>query len=291
MLLSEIIPFNSFLWFCAGGTAFFSGVALLIVTSITLYFQNTRWIRILMRFLQAGAGLMIFLSAAALPLWGYVIGFFLFIICQVNFRKPQIKKATLGVFIIFAVTAIITELPRYSSQTITVNHRYPLVVVGDSISAGMGNRQEKTWSKQLSETTGLQVINLAQAGATVSTLIQKQLPQVPSQTGLVIIEIGGNDLLNHHPVEAFGHDCELMLQQLQAAGHTFVWLELPVLAHYYPYGRVQRKLARQYNVPLIPRSVMTQVFSSPRATSDGMHLTEKGHEILAHKINQFIEIN
>ena len=40
---------------------------------------------------------------------------------------------------------------------------------------------------------------------------------------------------------------------------------------------------------LIPKSVLSNVFGTLGATSDGMHLAPKGHEVMTHEIFQLIQ--
>lgn len=69
-----------------------------------------------------------------------------------------------------------------------------ICVVGDSVSAGIGGQTEKTWPLLLSQKNGIQILNLAASGATVNSALHKQVPKVPSDPQLVLLEIGGNDL-------------------------------------------------------------------------------------------------
>lgn len=284
------ISFDSILWFLAGGQSFFWGTALLSLAVFLSNSTNRKSLRITYCLLQIPMLLMIILSATPLHPIFYILWAGIFIACQIRTIPEPWKCFTSRSFIIFCVIAISLELPWHIKKNVTITNPNPIIIIGDSISAGLGNKNEKTWPKRLTETTGIQTINLAKAGATVSSALKKQVPQVPTESGLVIIEIGGNDFLNFNCINTFYDDSDKMLKKLQSARHQVVWIELPLLPQYYSYGRVQRKLARKYNITLIPKSVLVSIFCTRNATSDGMHLTSKGHELMAQNIQQIIQM-
>ena len=67
-------------------------------------------------------------------------------------------------------------------------------MIGDSISAGIGNRDEQTWPKILRQKYKIEVIDVSVAGATVNSALKHQANQVKSDNSIVLLEIGGNDL-------------------------------------------------------------------------------------------------
>ena len=69
--------------------------------------------------------------------------------------------------------------------------------------------------------------------------------------------------------------------QTLALGRVVVMFSLPTPPLYGAYGAIQRRLAKEYGVALIPKRCMTRVFSAPGATIDGLHFTHAGHELMA----------
>ena len=64
--------------------------------------------------------------------------------------------------------------------------------------------------------------------------------------------------------------------------------ELPLPPFHHLYGRIQRKLARQFGVVLIPKRYFAKVLASPENTSDGLHLSEKGANLMADTVEELI---
>ena len=149
-----------------------------------------------------------------------------------------------------------------------------LVVLGDSISAGLGSRV-KPWPTVMQQITNLNVRNISRAGATISDGMA-MTESVSADDHLVLVELGGNDLLAGEPSDEFARGLEAVLAKLAVRGRTVVMFELPLLPGSIAYGRIQRRLAAKYGIWLIPKRFLTRIIAGPDATSDGLHLTDIG---------------
>ena len=67
-----------------------------------------------------------------------------------------------------------------------------------------------------------------------------------SDDGLVLLEIGGINLLNRDAAANLSRDLRALLDLVATPGRTVVMLELPLPPFMWGYGRVQRRLAREY---------------------------------------------
>jgi len=67
--------------------------------------------------------------------------------------------------------------------------------------------------------------------------------------------------------------------------------ELPLPPFSNAYGRVQRALAAQYRVTLIPKRCLTAVFGVQGSTLDGLHLSQVGHNALADRVNSMLVVS
>jgi lysophospholipase L1-like esterase len=57
--------------------------------------------------------------------------------------------------------------------------------------------------------------------------------------------------------------------------------ELPLLPNKIAYGQIQRRLATNYGVYLIPKRFSVDVMSGANSTSDGLHLSNTGTRRMA----------
>ncbi len=149
-----------------------------------------------------------------------------------------------------------------------------LVIIGDSISAGIDPRVPP-WPTVMQATTGIRVKNLSSVGAFTAEGLG-MAAKVESEDRVVLIEMGGNDLMGGVPSVQFGRSLDAVLQKVTAPGRTVVMFELPLLPDRISYGQIQRRLAKKYGVWLIPKRYFTGVIGGANATSDGLHLLPEG---------------
>lgn len=176
------------------------------------------------------------------------------------------------------VVAVSIEYPHRKLPKLVGTGDDHIVVIGDSISAGLDPRV--SWPTLLQQGKGIHSRNLSRVGATARDAIQ-MAAQVSRNDRLVLIEIGGNDMIAGVPAAEFGRSLKTALERLQSPGRTIVMMELPLLPYRLGYGQLQRRLASEYGVQLIPKRSFVEVISGANATSDGLHLTVEGARRMA----------
>jgi acyl-CoA thioesterase-1 len=187
-----------------------------------------------------------------------------------------------------AAAGIAWELPNLftSPPDLTVK---TLGVVGDSITAGL-NDGEDTWPKQLSRQIAVDVVDASQPGATLKSA-RKQVELLnPHPCDLLLLEIGGNDLLEGLPLPDFERDLDQLLAMCQRPGRSVVMLELPLPPWAMRYGAIQRQLASKYHVSLVPRRRFLGVLTAAGATVDGIHLSNTGQARLTGLVQSLLTI-
>jgi acyl-CoA thioesterase-1 len=140
----------------------------------------------------------------------------------------------------------------------------------------------------LADISHFKVINLAKPAASVETGLDQSAGIVGSNS-LVLVEIGGNDLLGYSDSKTFYVQLDRLLAKLTAGNNQVVVFELPLLPFCNAFGKAQRNLAKKYNVTLIPKHYMTDVFGLKGGTLDGLHLSQKGHDALANSIDRLLK--
>ena len=158
-----------------------------------------------------------------------------------------------------------------------------VVVFGDSLSAGLGEKEGTPWPDQLRDRKHVAVTNLSEAGATTADGL-KNVFQTDHVPGLVIIELGGNDLLGGVALANFEKNLDGILSHLRSHNRTVVMVELPLLPGKNAWGGTQRRLSRQYRCRLIPKRLLVDVLAAPGSTTDTLHLSQTGHQRLAEQI-------
>ena len=182
--------------------------------------------------------------------------------------------------IVIWIGMLLVELPYHFTPRISGLRNPPLFIIGDSITAGMGAGEKHTWPELLPPVVA-PVHNLALPGATSASALSSQASKLPERGGLVLLEIGGNDLLGETSSAQFERDLEQLLSRVVAPNRTIVMFELPLPPLCNEFGRIQRKLAARHGVHLIPKRTLIGVLAGSGATLDTIHLSQEGHQRMA----------
>lgn len=225
-----------------------------------------------------------------LPLWLTGLWFLLVVLVILHpWPRAWTKLPYSARFAIFAscsAACVAHELPHYFLPHIGLPRGATVYVVGDSLSAGVGS-SEQPWPAVLGEQSGLRVINLAVPGATLASGLA-QIKQIAAPAELVVVELGGNDLLSFD-FDSFAGDLEMLLRELKGTSQRLLMFELPLPPFCAGLGRTQRALALKYGVTLLPKTCLTRALGGDAGTLDGLHLSQSGHNKLAQALQESLE--
>lgn len=281
---------NPFILSFADGTTFFVGLALVLVTeALLLRFRNgiTRPVLTVVAFVGI---ILVIISATPLPIWAYavwVIPAVAGIVLLKRSAPPRRLCLTCGAVLAASTLALcLAEAPFHRRPELHVPTQTTVYVLGDSISAGMGTKH-RSWPAVLGETTRFRVVNLAQPGATVGSAIV-QAKGISEPESLVIVKIGGNDLLGGTTAQTFHTTLDTLVSSLRSNRHDVLLFELPLFPFQNAYGVAQRDVAREHGCALIPKRFFARVLGTRDGTLDGLHLSQAGHDAMAQIISEVL---
>lgn len=284
---------DSFALQFANGNSFFVGIGLTVVAASIPLWGSSRFFVLGDLTLWVCGVCLVILSASPLPLWLYGLWVALCLAMLLARRRRFLRLVTAGITAAFAVTSTILcflEIPYHRTPCFSLFPNEPVFVLGDSISAGINPTKEVLWPSILASISHLKVTNLAKPGATTESVLQ-QLSGITNSNALVIVEIGGNDLLEGTDSSLFFIQLEKLLYELKCKHAHTVMFELPLVPFHNGFGKAQRLLAKKYGVTLIPKDCLTRVLGLKGATIDGLHLSEIGHNALAKSIFNMMKMN
>jgi len=172
-----------------------------------------------------------------------------------------------------------------------------ILIVGDSLSAGLGIEYQKTWPKLLEdkikeEGYNYGVVNASISGDTTSGGVER-LPKllVEHQPAVVIIELGGNDGLRGFPITTIKNNLTIMIEQAQnkQADVLLAGMQLPPnygSTYTESFAALFLELATNHNVELIPRIMQGVALDGSLMQSDGIHPNTEGQQILLQLVWQ-----
>ena len=277
----------------ANGNLFFVGLVMIVAVLFLRLRLEGRLTGLVLRISYIAGIVFVVFSATPLSIWLYCLWFGLCVTAAlvVFSNKFSIQSKMLASFtvLICSLTMCLIELPYHLSPRIKVTPQQSVFVIGDSISAGI-SAKERAWPDVLGDISHLKVINLAKPAASVETAMD-QITGIVGSNSLVLVEIGGNDLLGYSDSKTFYIQLDQLLAKLTTGNNQVVVFELPLLPFCNAFGKAQRNLARKYNMILIPKHYMTDVFGLKDGTLDGLHLSQKGNDAMANSIFTLLKTN
>jgi len=272
----------------ASGHAFFSGVALIMVAALA----STRSMPITTRltvFAFLIGAIAIAISSTAIPYWYYGIAIVVTISWLVSaYLKNWRRWTRMSVIVAWAIAAGI-ELPYHLTPSLVQASSRSMTVIGDSVTAGMGASDKSVrWPTLIAKEHKLNIQDISHPGETAASALKRAKSQ-QIVSPVVILEIGGNDLLGDTTSAQFSRDLDALLAYVRAPRRQVVMFELPLPPFRNEYGRIQRALARKHNVTLVPKRVLLSILAANDSTVDTIHLTQAGHQRMAASVWELVK--
>lgn len=277
------------LMFFASGWSFWPGIVLLPVAVLL----GLRGRRGLLRSLSAAAAIfgILLIVLSATPVSGWIFWPLLAaagaMVATLRLDSPW-RYGAQALTAALAVSLAAFELP-YWRDPEPLECCGKLWILADSISSGIGFDGEIVWSELLEREQPGRIENRAVPGSTVSSsrrILEKQFDLFPGD--VLLIELGGNDLLGGVPSGEFARNLDALLAEVAACGVPAAMFELPMPPFRSGYLRAQRQLAAKYGIRLIPRRRFAAILSGNESVVDGLHLSNHGHEKMAEVVRGVI---
>jgi acyl-CoA hydrolase len=165
-----------------------------------------------------------------------------------------------------------------------------VVALGDSLTYGAGVTREQAWPALLANRTGWEIINGGISGDTSAGALRR-LPALLEEhdPALVLVALGGNDMLRRVPRQDTLANLGRMLDMIRAQGAKPVLLATPepsvagAVFQSLSAPEFYRQIAEAHQAPLIEDAI-AEVLSDPELKGDPLHPNAAGHVELAQKI-------
>jgi acyl-CoA thioesterase-1 len=169
-----------------------------------------------------------------------------------------------------------------------------VLALGDSLTEGVGVTREEAWPSLLASKTGWVVTNGGVSGDTSAGALQRLPHLLEDQPVLVLVTLGGNDMLRHNPQAETIANLGKIIEMVRAQGAKPVLLATPnpslmgAVFQHLTAADFYQQVADAQKVPLI-RDALSSVLSDPQLKVDQLHPNAAGHALLAEKIFKELE--
>lgn len=158
-----------------------------------------------------------------------------------------------------------------------------IVAFGDSLVVGLGTTSGNNFVSLLSDRVGISIVNAGRSGDTTGSALDRlQSDVIARQPKVVIVLLGGNDLLQSVPLPQRVANITTIAQQIRGTGATVILVGLgndPID----PYGGALPGIASQTGSVHVP-GILEGIFGVPSLMADSVHPNNAGHKIMADRL-------
>jgi lysophospholipase L1-like esterase len=184
--------------------------------------------------------------------------------------------------VLLAASVALTAAPGCDDSP-TAPSSVTVVAFGDSITAGVGTSGNNDYVSVLSNRTGVSIINAGRPGDTTASALARIDSAVLSRDAdMVIVFLGGNDLLQGVPVQQRIANITAIVQQIRSDGAAVILVGVGSGALDAFEGALPG-IASQTSSTLVP-AVLDGIFGVSNLMADLIHPNNAGHAIIADRI-------
>ena len=208
--------------------------------------------------------------------------------CRVNSANCFGDKPIRLLVLLLAVLVLAAACSKAKEQAIPPASI--VLALGDSLTEGAGVSREEAWPNLLASRTGWVVINGGVSGDTSEGALQR-LPSLleKHKPVLVLVALGGNDMLRHLPEQETVANLEKIITLIRTHDAKPVLLATPqpsiagAVFQHLSAADFYQQIADTQKVPLI-KDALADVISQPQLKGDPLHPNAAGHALLSEKI-------
>ncbi len=163
-----------------------------------------------------------------------------------------------------------------------------ILAFGDSITFGTGAGREESYPAVLSKRIGFEVVNAGVPGE-VTTKGLKRLPRVLDRVRpkLVILCLGGNDMLRRQNSEQTEENLKQMVRLIRAKGAAVVMLGVPEPGLFLSTADIFDRVASELDVTL-EDDIIPDLLGDNQYKSDHIHPNAAGYARLAEAVEALL---
>ncbi|MDD5109908.1 MAG: GDSL-type esterase/lipase family protein [Patescibacteria group bacterium] len=164
-----------------------------------------------------------------------------------------------------------------------------IVAFGDDLIAGFGATTTGGFIPLVSSIIRRPIVNAGIPEDTTATALARLNPLLDRERpDLVIVQCGGNDILQGMPMQQTISNLESIITRIQERGAAVLLLNIRGGISNDPYRSALSRLARKTHVAYLT-NVMDDIWGNPYVMADPVHPNGRGYGIMAVRVAQAVE--
>ena len=202
---------------------------------------------------------------------------------RADFSKPRDLSANLSSLLALCVVLLLCACSRAPGLPKLGAHDVVLAF-GDSLTYGTGASTDTAYPAVLSTLIQREVVNAGVPGETTSEA-RVRLPQVLDEIHpkLVLLCLGGNDMLRHQPASLTEANLRAMIKTIQASGAAVLLIGVPEPRIFGGTAPFYEKIATDMKLPYEGK-ILNTVLRDPALKSDEVHANAQGYRAIATRL-------
>jgi len=194
------------------------------------------------------------------------------------------KRSTLIVLVLFFLACGCGRSPKIRKVT----QDSVILAFGDSITYGVGAAAEESYPVVLAQLLGCRVVNAGVSGEVTDDGLRRY-PEVLAENApdLVILCLGGNDMLRKRPREGMKQNLDAMIAMTRERGIDLILVAVPEPGLLLSPPDLYAELAKKHGVPCA-RDVVSDVLSKGSLKSDYVHPNRDGYRLMAEALAELV---
>lgn len=158
------------------------------------------------------------------------------------------------------------------------------MVLGDSLSFGLGAESNHGYIGVLQKRLGLEIVNKGVSGDTSKMALDRlQADVLDLKPALVLVELGGNDFMQKVPVDETFANLDRIITSVQAQQTPVLLIGVQSGLFGNKAAGRYRKLADQRHTGLVANA-LSDILTRADLKSDAIHPNDKGYEKMADEV-------
>ena len=159
-----------------------------------------------------------------------------------------------------------------------------IIAFGDSLVQGVGASPGRDLVSVLERRLNVSIVNAGRSGDTTSGALARLDRAVLSrEPRVVLVLLGGNDLLRRLPREEMFDNLETIVTRIRARGAAVVLASVEIGFFTNSDSETYEALATRTSAALVP-DILGGIWGRQSLMSDGIHPNDRGYEVMADRI-------
>jgi lysophospholipase L1-like esterase len=194
------------------------------------------------------------------------------------------RRGPILVFVGLAVLVALWSLRSGTPDAARPTAGERVIVFGDSLVEGAGASTGRDIVSLLSARVGVPIVNAGRSGDTTGSALTRLDSAVLSRNPrIVIVVLGGNDVLRRVPHEETFANLDAIVGRIRGRGAAVILVGLSVGVFTDAYGNGFESLARRTSSGLVP-DVLAGILGHPDLMADHIHPNDRGYRMMADRI-------